>query len=88
MVSRHERKTLPPLELRAERKFGRKIGKELKELMLKVSLEDPTLFEEKPEGDKCDFMAELGMKTAKKSDKTSKYCTVMGAKTPKPFVPI
>jgi len=40
--------------------------------LLKVALDDPTLFHEKPETEKCDFMAELGMRTVGKTEKASK----------------
>lgn len=73
IVSRHEKNTVPPLQLRVGSKLERKFDKELKEMLLKVSLQDPTLFEEKPEAEKCDFMAELGMKTAETSEKTSEF---------------
>lgn len=49
---------------------------QLKELLLKVSLEDPALFHGKPEAEKCSFMAELGMKAADKSDKASTFFSV------------
>ncbi|CAL8096395.1 unnamed protein product [Orchesella dallaii] len=72
IVSRHARNTLPPLKLRADTKLEKKIDKQLKDLLLKVALNDPTLFQVKPETEKCDFMAELGMRTVGKTEKAKR----------------
>lgn len=77
IVSRHERKTLPPLQLRVKGEKEEKIGRKLKELLLKVSLEDPSLLKGEEDGEddggqeKMEFMKELGMKTAEKEEKKS-----------------
>lgn len=78
ILSRHERKTLPPLKLRVEGDKEGKIGRKLRELLLKVSLEGGEFEGEEDGQEKMDFMKELGMKTAQREEKNSKISGSFG----------